>query len=442
MPLLFMALSNCGQVKILSPSDDAMVIGNRLKIIVESDKRPDIQVRLDDENYNIEWNRDEYKRWMATLIIPRKDAHHRLALNKKGGDFNNNISTSIELGDEILKRYLKHYNADSLKWNWGEGVLLFALAKFADKSQKKDKYIDYLKQYHGRYVKQCEMPQINYADRCTPALSGYMLAKDFNIDIAMPNVKRVVHYIKNEKRNSLGSINHLGNGTIQSIFFPPSIWMDSLMMWDILAVKYGIGLKDQELKDFGLKQPIIFASKLKDAEKKLVYHAWNVRGDKLLPVNNTYWIRANAWMLVTLIEILSEIDAKDKYYITLKNLFIELTGGALACRLSSGYWDTVMGYPGFAYEETSGSLLIAYSFARGYRLGLLEKKYLDSAVETFQAVTARMEKEKDGYSIGGISIGTNPSGKCGYRMVPRGKDISYGVGAFILLAQELSDLKF
>jgi hypothetical protein len=41
-----------------------------------------------------------------------------------------------------------------------------------------------------------------------------------------------------------------------------------------------------------------------------------------------------------------------------------------------------------------------------------------------------------------ISIGTNPSGRMGYKVLPTRGNINYGVGAFLLLADELSDVNF
>jgi unsaturated rhamnogalacturonyl hydrolase len=98
--------------------------------------------------------------------------------------------------------------------------------------------------------------------------------------------------------------------------------------------------------------------------------------------------------------------------------------------------------PGFAYEESSGSALVSYAFAKGARLGLLPAEYRQYAKETFAGIVARMKKQEDGYSIEEISVGTNPFNALIYSLVPIFPDLLYGNGAFLLLAEELSGDSF
>jgi unsaturated rhamnogalacturonyl hydrolase len=210
-------------------------------------------------------------------------------------------------------------------------------------------------------------------------------------------------------------------------------------MWSLLAVKYGLYTGDTELLEFGLQQPVLFASKLQDPDSGLFYHAWNIPGDCLLPANNTFWLRGNGWVLASVGEMLRLIGPGHASYDQMAAIFVSLAEGSLEWRQPSGYWDTVMTDPGYAYEESSGSALIAFGYARGVNLGLLDDSYMDLAKDTFKAITARMKKRSVGYTMEEISIGTNPSGKWLYSMVPKDRNLSYGVGAFLLLAAELAE---
>ena len=49
-------------------------------------------------------------------------------------------------------------------------------------------------------------------------------------DFAMANVEKVIDYIKTVELNAAGSIDHLGD-SLESIFYPSSIWVDSLMIF-------------------------------------------------------------------------------------------------------------------------------------------------------------------------------------------------------------------
>jgi unsaturated rhamnogalacturonyl hydrolase len=112
-------------------------------------------------------------------------------------------------------------------------------------------------------------------------------------------------------------------------------------------------------------------------------------------------------------------------------------------RQVSGFWDTVMAQPGYAYEESSGSALVAAAWAKGVRLGLLPLEFQTLAVDGFMAIAARLQRRGPGqYSMEEISIGTNPSGRLGYRLVPKLPNINYGVGSLLLLAHELADVDF
>ncbi len=168
------------------------------------------------------------------------------------------------------------------------------------------------------------------ADTCPPALSAYHLKRAYGEDFAMPNVEKVIAYIKSVEKNDLNSIDHLGSN-FESLFYPSSIWVDSLMMWVLISIQYGLDTDDPELLDLALPQPQIFTSRLTDPESGLLFHAWNIPENKIMP---------------------------------------------------------------------------------------------------------------DGYSMEEISLATNPFSKWGYKLVPKSSDVLYGVGAFLLLAEELAHDEF
>jgi unsaturated rhamnogalacturonyl hydrolase len=104
--------------------------------------------------------------------------------------------------------------------------------------------------------------------------------------------------------------------------------------------------------------------------------------------------------------MITELRNKDEYadyYTQYSEIFVSLAHSIFPYRQSSGYWDTVIMDPGFGYEESSGSALVAYCFAKGARLGLLPPEYRAYAKETFSAIVARMHNRKDGYSMAEIS---------------------------------------
>ena len=446
----FFILSGCqAGLEVLSPTEDGIVIGDTVKLIVKGAIEPaSYRVYLDDTEINPEWQKESYfHRWITDIEIPSKGPHVlRLesGLETPGTDkavsFRNDLTGSVAAADLNLSHVLNLNEPEHLEWNWTSAIFLYPLARIAEHSEHGDQYLDYVRRFHQHYM-DVGTPPINLADACPSALSAYYLAGEYGEDFAMPNVEKVIDYIKTVELNSIGSIDHLGDNW-ESLFYPSSIWVDSLMMWVLIAVQVGVDTSDQDLLDLALVQPGLFAERLHDPASGLFFHAWDLEKDQLLPLDNTPWLRGNGWVLTAILEMISAIGPDHPRYAEFTSIFVGLAQAILPYRQPSGYWDTVILHPGFAYEESSGSALVSYAFAKGARLGLLPAEYRQYAKETFAGIVARMKKHGDGYSMEEISIGTNPFNARVYRLVPKVPDQLYGNGAFLLLAEELSGESF
>jgi len=428
-----------GRPEIISPAKNALVYGDSVKVIVKNPGEPDFRIMLDDIEYSPSWLKEAWPhRWMTELEIERK-GDHRIVIKKGSKELSDvtfcNSLLIQEITDKAISSYVSDNAPENLKWDWAPAVLLYALMKYAPYSADEKGCIDYVRAYHKNWLEK-GLPEINWADECPPALSALMLDQFYGDDFAMPAVLDVADYIKETPRNALGSLDHLGSSAF-SIIYPDSIWVDSLMMWALFSVQYGLYSNDSWLENFGLEQPFIFSEKLKDPETGLFHHAWNIKTGSLIPKENAFWLRGNAWVMVSVLEMICAAGEAHEKYSELCGMFKELAESARTYRQPSGYWDTVMADPGFAYEESSGSALIAYAYAKGHRLGLLDESYLASAQDTFSSITARLKKSDEGYLVTDVSSGTIPSTKLGYKLVPVSDNIPYGVGAYLMLATEM-----
>jgi unsaturated rhamnogalacturonyl hydrolase len=351
-------------------------------------------------------------------------------------------NTSIQVADVVVAQFMTRHEATSLRWNWGPAIFLYPLTVLANQSAHRTTYLDYVKRYHAHHLEK-GLPEINYADECPPALSSFELATSYQDDFAWPLVEQVMDWIVHQPRNRIQSIDHVGDQRLGKLLYPSSIWVDSLVMWGLLTVKYAVATNHSELLAFGVAQPLLFYDTLLDNATGLLHHAWNLERDQPLPRNNVPWLRGNGWALVAMANVLSLIGPLHEQYDALASNFVALSNAAVRYRQVSGFWDTVMAQPGYAYEESSGSALVATALAKGVRLGLLPVEYHTLAGDTFTAIVARLQRRGPGrYSMEEISIGTNPFGRLGYKMVPRRPNINYGVGSFLLLAHELADVDF
>jgi unsaturated rhamnogalacturonyl hydrolase len=447
---LLLIVSGCqGSPVVLSPTEDGIAIGDSVKFIFKGKMGPDTyRIYLDDTEINPEWQPEAYpNRWISTLELPTRGPH---VLRLESGlespetvktvSFRNDLTGSVAAAELNLSHVLNLSEPEDLAWNWTSAIFLYPLARIAEHSDQGDQYLDYVRRFHLHYM-DVGTPPIDLADACPSALSAYYLFTRYGEDFAMPNVDKVINYIKTVELNSIGSIDHLGDSW-ESLFYPSSIWVDSLMMWVLIAVQVGMETSDQDLLDRALVQPGIFAERLHDPDSGLFFHAWNVEEDQLLPLDNTPWLRGNGWALAAILEMMSAIGSGHPRYSEFASIFVGLAQAILPHRQPSGYWDTVILQPGFAYEESSGSALVAYAFAKGARLGLLDAEYRDYAKETFAGIVARMKKHEDGYSMEEISVGTNPFNAQLYKLMPKVPDQLYGNGALLLLAEELAGESF
>jgi unsaturated rhamnogalacturonyl hydrolase len=404
---------------------------------------------------DIHWTRQEYfGRWVATLHLNNatKPGTYRIALHGRCGlrpvrrsvrvEHGTIATTSVQVADVVVAHFMAQHDATSLRWNWGPAIFLYPLTVLANQSVHRTTYIDYVKRYHAHHLEK-GLPDIGYADECPPALSSFELATSYQDNFAWPLVEQVMHWIVQKPRNRINCIDHVGDQRLGKLLYPSSIWVDSLVMWGLLTVKHAVATNQSELLAFGVDQPLLFYETLHDNATGLLHHAWDLERNQPLPIHNAPWLRGNGWALVAMANVLSLIGPSHEQDDALASNFVALSNAAVQYRQVSGFWDTVMAQPGYAYEESSGSALVAAAWAKGVRLGLLPLEFQTLAVDTFMAIAARLKRRGPGqYSMEEISIGTNPSGRLGYRLVPKLPNINYGVGSLLLLAHELADVDF
>ena len=92
-----------------------------------------------------------------------------------------------------------------------------------------------------------------------------------------------------------------------------------------------------------------------------------------------------------------------------------------------------------SYRELSATALISAGWLHGLRCGYLDEKFLEPAIKAFEACVDAMEETDGGVYMTEISGPTIPLPllpKLGYKLVPLGKNWSYGVAALIFAAME------
>jgi rhamnogalacturonyl hydrolase YesR len=438
-------------VQVESPAPGGLVLGSSVVLSVRAcaGGRLREHVRLDGTEVPVTWTAGPYRRqWYGRVRLPQEGAHHlevRASCRQRERAvtvaFKSRRRGALGSGVALAQAYMRAHPAETLSWDWGPAVFLYGLGPLAESGPASfaETARAYLAAYHERWARRGP-PAINRSDRVAPALSAASLARGGHAG-ALANALAGVDYVRTEPRNRLGTLDHLGHSGLR-MFYPGSIWVDSLMMYAVLAARWGRHARDRELLAFAAIQPLRFASVLQDPEDGLFRHAWRVEAGRPIPTDATYWLRGNGWVLVAITAILDELDPDDPHRSELLRIFARLAAGLRAWQQPDGLWDSLVNFPGQTHPETSGTALVAYALARAVHRGWIDAGYLDVARRAFAGVTARLERRGGAVSLPLISGPTNPGPRWSYRWIRPRRDLPYGVGPFLLAAFELADEEF
>jgi unsaturated rhamnogalacturonyl hydrolase len=335
----------------------------------------------------------------------------------------------------VARTWMDEHAPEQLRWSWGEGVLAYGLwrlhARLGDPA---------LRSYLVRYVAQNRDARIRWSDDTTPGLTAAELV--LQGEPLRPVLDRVVQYVMTAPRTQQGLVRHLGRmfgARLAPRAWFPDAWVDSLFHFPITLCRYARLTGDARYRDEAASQVALFLRNMQDPATGLVTHAYNdAPRDERVPAfaERAFWARGNAWALVSLVEVLEELPAgarRDE----LQARATQLAGALAAVQSADGLFHTVL-LDADSYEETAGSGLILYAFARGARTGSLPASYRDAAQRGMRGLLGMVEAHGSRLQVRGTSLGTNPSHHArGYAKVRRASQVSYGVGAWLLAASEL-----
>ena len=320
-----------------------------------------------------------------------------------------------------------------MKWMWGEALLGYALDEF-DKANGTEDYKDFLCSYCDYWAK--ENPAVDQSDTAAPGLITYAMYKRTANAEYKRLTDKVLDYIRYEPRLYLDCLNHLGSSKKAKIY-PKSVWIDSVMMFSVFTSLYASESGDGELLDFAARQPKQYASMMMDKEKGLWAHSYWVKGKHPFPKKNIFWGRGNGWVVCAFPMILDNIGIEHKESAEIIDLFKKTSEALLPLMREDHTFTTLLGLK--SYRELSATALISAGWLHGIRCGYLDKKFLEPAKKAFEACVSAIEENDTGVYMPEISGPTIPLPifpKLGYKLVPLGKNWSYGVAALIFAAIE------
>lgn len=320
-----------------------------------------------------------------------------------------------------------------MKWMWGEALLGYAMDEF-DKENGREDYTNFLCAYCDYWAKMD--PAADQSDTSAPGLITYAMYKRTGNKEYKRLTDKVLDYIRYEPRLYLDCLNHLGCSK-KGKLYPKSVWVDSVMMFSVFTSLYAKETNDIELINFAARQPKQYASMMLDKEKNLWAHSYWVNSKKAFPGNDLFWGRGNGWVICAFPMILDNIGLDHKEAPEIIELYEKTSEALLGCMNKDYTFNTLLKYK--SYRELSATALISAGWLHGIRCGYLDERFLESAIKAFEACVNAIEESDEGVYMPEISGPTIPVPlfpKLGYRLVPLGKNWSYGIAALIFAAIE------
>jgi rhamnogalacturonyl hydrolase YesR len=329
--------------------------------------------------------------------------------------------------------------AQELGWGWGEGVLAFGLEhayRLTGDAAMREYLRVYLRQHLARGLR------VTWSDDTVPALAALERVLQGDVELK-PLVDQVVQYSMHAPRTRSAMLLHLGRARLPLLReLLPQAWVDSLFHIVPTLMRYSRLTGDARYRDEGVRQLVLFVRALQDPYSGLVTHAYNDQPQaERVPAfeQRAFWARGNGWMLVALVDTLAQLPASHPDRALLLQAARRLESALRHTQTASGLFHTLL-LRSDSYLETAGSALILCAMAQGLRLGLFPEQTRANVERGARGLLSIVRWTGTRAEVTGTSLGTNPIAAL-YAWTPTADQIGYGVGAWLMAADEIARLE-
>jgi unsaturated rhamnogalacturonyl hydrolase len=186
----------------------------------------------------------------------------------------------------------------------------------------------------------------------------------------------------------------------EAVEFREQVWADTVFMAVLFLARLAKLTGDKQLAEEALEQTMLHLQLLQDTNTGLLYHGWNCEAGNHLSA--VHWARANAWIVMSVPEIMTEISGLVAIPAELNERYRTLAAALRSCQAADGLWHTVLDHVD-TYKETSASAGIACGFLRGIDAGLLDASFMEPAERTLTGVLSLINPVGE---VAGVSGGT------------------------------------
>lgn len=362
------------------------------------------------------------------------------------------VKWSVRMANTVLASSdsLIHYVAGSPKWAYDMALLGMAIDRLGKVDPKYSKYLD---------------DWVNYFVHPDGSVTDYIM-NEYNLDRIFPGRDIITVYKRNpDPKYKIALDNFIGQlktqpktnsgGYWHKSIYPNQMWLDGIFMASTYMAEYANAFNAPQWYDVATSQTKMIYEKTLDPSTGLLMHAWDESRtqkwcDPVTGQSHYPWSRAMGWYTMAILDILDYLPQNHPDRKELIKILQSTCDALLKVRdQKSGIWYQVLNQGGREgnYLEGSGSAMYTYVFAKGARLGYLDKKYRRIARSSFNGIL----KELITVDKQGLVTMHNICGGCGLGGIPY-RDGTYeyyvnekrfvndtkGVAPFILAAIELN----
>lgn len=328
------------------------------------------------------------------------------------------------------------------KWAYVNGVLAISMMqtaqvlndkKYSDYSLKNFEFIfnniPYFEQLYKARVPKSEFGSffsMSNLDAC-----GAMSAGLCDVD-ALANRKEYKGYLKRALNYISNKQLRLPDGTLcRPQPRDMTVWADDLFMSVPFLARMGKITGDAKYFDDAIKQVENFNKYLYDPMTGLFFH--NYYND--VQMNGVgHWGRANGWLAMAQVQLLSELPADHPKRAELIRLLLRQIVNYSRYQDKSGLWHQLLDKPD-SYLETSATAMFIYAVAHAVNEGWINAKYISIANDGWRGLVNKVTADGQ---LKDVCIGTNMNEDINfYYTRPAELNDSHGLGAFLLAGTEM-----
>ncbi|MCK2245039.1 MULTISPECIES: glycoside hydrolase family 88 protein [unclassified Crossiella] len=338
--------------------------------------------------------------------------------------------------DSTMKR---HTPATLGGWSYTRGLYLYGQYLVYKRTGEK-KYFDYIKAWVDRFVNSNGEISNNFTN--LDSMRAATLLIILHTETGQAKYKKAADKLRNRfpgyPRTSDGGMFHAASKVGQ-------LWADGVYMAQPFIAGYAKQYNETYGYDEAVRNLAAYFKNLK-RDNGLLWHAYDEDGSEPWAKNPgrhsaEHWARAIGWFGMTAIDILEVLPANHPRRAEVIAMVQHLARGYQRYQdAATGRWFQVVDKPtaNGNWTETSASAMYTFMISRGVERGYLDASLSAVSRKGYQGVLAKASLGSDGLTnIKDISEGTNVGNLSYYLARPRNTNDFHGLGAFLIMNEQL-----